>query len=262
MLSGYSRELFQLQEFIDRPLDVTYLLDELERRNKSEFQSKLNLKNVGAIGHSLGGYTVLALAGGKIDFDNLTKACHQTWSPNPSLLIQCRALDLPKQVYNLRDERIKAVIAVNPINSALFGSKGLSEITIPVFLIAGSQDPATPLVLEQGQAFNWLKTSDKYLGLVKGQAHINFSKLDAGTQTLIKSFADLTLPEQWLIDKYDNALMLAFFQVYLHQNEQYKLYLQASYADYISQKPFEFYLINSTSDQALKQVFNQLQLSF
>jgi len=40
-------------EFINRPLDVKYLLDELERRDKSDpFQ--LNLQQVGVIGQSLG----------------------------------------------------------------------------------------------------------------------------------------------------------------------------------------------------------------
>lgn len=262
MLNGYSRKLFLVNEFIDRPLDISYLLDQLEKGKYAEFKGKLNLEKVGAIGHSFGGYTVLALAGGQIDFDNLKKVCHQDWNPNLSLLVQCRALELPQQIYNLKDERIRAIIAVNPMNSALFGQEGLSKINLPVFLVAGSLDPATPLVLEQGQAFTWLTSPAKYLGLVKGQAHLNFSKLDAGTQTLITSFAELTLPEQSLIDKYENALMLAFFSVYLRENEASRLYLQASYADYISQNPFEFYLIDSASESALKEVIKGLNLRF
>ncbi|WP_013323031.1 alpha/beta hydrolase [Gloeothece verrucosa] len=263
MLEGYSKELFNLEEFINRPRDISFLLDELGRLNQSLFGGRLNLETVGAIGHSFGGYTVLALAGATIDFENLQRECNRTlWNPNLSLLIQCRALDLPQQVYDLRDPRIKAVIAVNPFNSGILGEKGLSQISIPVFIVAGSQDPAAPLVLEQGQAFVWLKTPEKYLGLVKGQAHINFSKLDAGTQSLINSFTDLTIADQRLIDKYDNAIMLSFFEVYLDKNPQYKVYLQSSYADYISQKPFEFYLVNASSSIALKKILQELKLNF
>lgn len=263
MLEGYSRELFNLEEFINRPLDISYLLDELERLNQSLFEGRLNLETVGAMGHSFGGYAVLALAGAQIDFENLQQDCDRTiWSPNLSLLIQCRALDLPRQVYHLKDSRIKAVIVVNPFNSGIFGAKGLSQISIPVFIVAGSQDPAAPLVLEQGLAFIWLMTSEKYLGLVKGQAHINFSKLDAGTQSLIKSFTDLTVADQLLVDKYDNAMMLSFFQVYLNNNQQYRPYLQSSYADYISQKPFEFYLVNASSSITLQNILLKFNLGF
>jgi len=105
-------------------------------------------------------------------------------------------------------------------------------------------------------------TSEKYLGLVKGQAHINFSKLDAGTQSLIKSFTDLTVSDQGLVDKYDNAIMLSFFQVYLNQNEEYRRYLQSSYADYISQKPFEFYLVNASSSITLQNILLKFNLDF
>ncbi|ACK72909.1 protein of unknown function DUF1400 [Gloeothece citriformis PCC 7424] len=263
MLQGYSSDLFKLSEFIDRPKDISFVLDELERLNQSLFGGRLNLERVGAIGHSFGGYAVFALAGGQIDFESLQRECDRTiWSPNLSLLIQCRALDLPRQVYELRDPRIKAVVAVNPFNSGIFGAKGLSQISIPVFIIAGSQDPAAPLVLEQGQAFIWLMTPQKYLGLVKGQAHINFSKLDAGTQSLIKSFIDLTIADQRLIDKYDNAMILSFFEIYLHDNLEYRSYLQSSYADYISQKPFELYLINASSSADLESIFKQFDLDF
>jgi predicted dienelactone hydrolase len=70
LLSGRADEVTSPREFIDRPLDVKYLLDELTRLSQSEpgFQERLNLQQVGVIGQSFGGYTVLALAGAKLNF--------------------------------------------------------------------------------------------------------------------------------------------------------------------------------------------------
>ena len=45
-LEGFSRQIFIQNEFIDRPLDISYTIDELERRNDSLFSGKLDLKNV------------------------------------------------------------------------------------------------------------------------------------------------------------------------------------------------------------------------
>jgi len=59
---------------INRPLDVKYLLDELERRDKSDLSFQLNLQQVGVIGQSLGA-TALALAGATFNFKQLQNDC-------------------------------------------------------------------------------------------------------------------------------------------------------------------------------------------
>ncbi len=123
LAAGRASELTQPSEFIDRPLDIKYLIDELTRWNQSNplFQNKLNLDKIGVIGQSFGGYTALALAGAKLNFDYLQKVClleDQSW--NLSLLLQCRALELPPEQYNLQDERVKAIFVINPMNGSLF----------------------------------------------------------------------------------------------------------------------------------------------
>jgi len=55
LLAGRANEVTEPNEFINRPLDVKYLLDELERRDKSDPSFQLNLQQVGVIGQSLGG---------------------------------------------------------------------------------------------------------------------------------------------------------------------------------------------------------------
>jgi len=260
MLEGLSPDVFLTQEFIDRPLDISYVLDELERRNQSEFSGRLNVQSVGVMGHSLGGYTALAVAGATIDFANLQKACNNNLEYlDISLFVQCRVLKLPRQMYNFRDQRVKVVYALNPVNYSIFGAKGLSQITIPTMLEAGTYDPATPAVFEQVRSFKMLTTPNKYLALLEGQAHVDFSVLGSGVMELIQSASYLTLPSPNLLNVYSNSLTLAFFEVSLMGNETYRPYLQAAYTEYLSRdQQFKVFLISAASDEGLareSQVF-------
>jgi len=78
VFEGFYRNIFSVDEFINRPLDISFVIDELEKRNQPQFEGKLNLQEVGVYGHSFGGYTALAVAGAQIDFENLAKECAGT----------------------------------------------------------------------------------------------------------------------------------------------------------------------------------------
>ena len=261
LIKGYSRQVFLTDEFINRPLDVSYVIDELERRNAKEFDGRLALDSVGVFGHSFGGYTALAIAGATFDFDHLERECAiGRGRLNTALLLQCRALDLERKTYNFRDERVIAVLAHNPVNRSIFGPEGLSQIQIPVLLGSGSYDPATPFVFEQLGSFTWLSVPDKYLVLEEGQTHVDISQLDAGASEMIDSFAKVTLPKTQLLDDYSNATMLAFSEVHIANNADYRPYLQSSYLAYLSQEQeFKSYLISNASSEKLSQAIEQFK---
>jgi predicted dienelactone hydrolase len=261
MLRGLHPAAFALQEFIDRPLDVSYVLDELERRNAAEFSGRLNLQSVGVMGHSFGGYTAIALAGASVDFDHLQKSCDNNLAYlNISLFLQCRALELPRQTYNFRDPRVAAVLAINPVNNSIFGATGLGQIQIPILLAAGTYDPATPAVFEQVRSFTELTTPEKYLAVLQGQAHVDFSNLDAGASQFITSLTSLTLPPPQLLDSYSNALTVAFFEAELSKNAAFKPYLQAAYTEYLSRdQPFNMCLISAVSNASLLQASEEFR---
>lgn len=258
---GKTNQLFELNEFIDRPLDIQYTLDELERRNRTDYQGRLDLENVGLFGHSFGGYTALAIAGASLNFNQLETDCGiELGEMNTALLLQCRALQLEPKPYHFRDQRVKAVFAANPVNASIFGSTGLEKIQIPVFIGAGSYDPATPFLFEQVRSFPWLTTAQRYLQLQEGQAHVDFSQLDGGMTELLNTIPDLTLPTPQLLNDYTNPMVLAFFAVYLNQQNQYRPYLQPAYLEYLSQgQPFESHLITKTSTQPLQEAIDQFK---
>lgn len=258
-IAGFSRQIFVLEEFIDRPLDVTFLLDELTRLNSSQFGGNLNLDNVGVGGHSFGGYTALALAGAKINFDKLEDACNiAVGNLNNALLLQCRALKLPRKDYDFRDNRVKAVFTINAVNAAIFSPTGLSNITIPTFISAGSYDPATPFIFEQARTFPYINSEDTYFQLQEGQIHVDLSQLDAGVTDLVKSVSNLTLPAPYLLESYTNSMALAFFQTHLRNDENYRVYLQSAYGKHLSEgQDFKTHIITDKSAPILQEEFAQ-----
>ncbi|WP_371357213.1 alpha/beta hydrolase family protein [Hydrocoleum sp. CS-953] len=260
-LDGEEKDIFQLQEFINRPLDISYLLDELELRNKSQFQGRLNLKNVGMAGQSFGAYTALALAGAKINFEQLKQDClPQIKSLNPSLFLQCRALELPQQNYqnyNFRDERIKSVLVMDPVNGSIFGQSGFSNINIPILWVAGSEDQLTPVVREQVYPFTWLPVKEKYFMLTKGAKHLDFNVTAIQDVESVDddSLNQLVSASSPVIKSYINALGLAFFQMYVRNDSDYFNYLGSSYALAISEEPYTLGFLSTLTVEKLAQLF-------
>lgn len=247
-LKGMSRDMFQTAAFVDRPLDITFLLDELERLNASEFKNQLNLKRVGIFGNSFGGDTALAVSGARINFNQLKADCSpQKNLVNLSLLVQCQALQLPHKDYDFRDPRIKAASVLFPSSNSLYGQSGLSQITIPVLWGAVSKDIFSSLALEQLPAFNGLRTPDKYLVVAEGIDHLNLNFYALRTlKTMDQASADaVTLKAPEAAKAYLKALNLAFFQVYLADRPEYRPYLTASYAQAISQNSYTFVFLKS-----------------
>lgn len=248
LLRGAAREAAEPSEFFNRPLDVSYLLDDLFRLNQSQFNGSLDLQRVGAIGYSFGGYTVLALAGAKLNFSQLKQTCSSdtvaAGSMNVSLLLQCLALDLPPGGnYSLQDKRIRAVIGLNPMTSSIFGQQGLRQIRVPVMFVAGSDDVITPALLEQICPFTWLTSSHKYLALILGGTHLYSDRSTAGMGLPLPS--ELVNSNPSIVMHYLKAMSLVFAKTYVANEKAFQSYLQASSIRAMSQVPLKLRLVDS-----------------
>ena len=237
LLTGRANAADEPSEFINRPYDVTYLLDRLQALDADDPTYELNLNQVGVIGQSFGGYTALALAGAPINFSQLQKDCEDrvnAW--NISLLLQCRALELPVTQYNLRDPRIKAAIAINPLSSSIFGQDSLSQIKIPLMIVSSSDDTVAPALSEQIIPFSWLTTDKKYLVLLEGGTHFStLSESAPNTSPLALPFP-IYGAHPSLVKRYMRALSVAFAFSYVTSDAQYLPYLSSSYTSAIAQK--------------------------
>ncbi|MBW4451783.1 MAG: alpha/beta hydrolase [Nostoc indistinguendum CM1-VF10] len=250
----------QPAEFINRPLDIKYLLNELQRLEKLDptLQGKLNFQQVGAIGHSFGGYTVLALAGANINFNQLRQDCDPiTSSFNLSLFLQCQAIELSPTIYQLKDDRIKAIMAINPINSSILGEDGISQIKVPVMLVGASQDIFAPPVFEQIRPFTWLSESNKYLALIENATHFSAIAEPTSENNVLPVPAALLGPDRTPVYSYLNALSVAFLETHVLNRAEYRSYLQPSYATYISQEPLNLSILQSLSADQFNQIWNR-----
>jgi predicted dienelactone hydrolase len=257
LLGGSTKEMFDVSEFIDRPKDISYVLDDLGRR----FPGIANVRQAGIIGHSLGGYTALALAGATIDFEYLTTECSKGIDAvNTSLLLQCEALKLPRQSYNFRDPRIEFALAINPIDGSIFGPKGMSKIEIPVAIAASSEDVVASAVLEQVKPFSWIVNPERYLFVVRGVGHV------ADVRSFIRAFMpslESLIPDKNIepLKEYSRIFVLALVQTHVARRNTYRPYLQAGYALSISQSPNQVSILRSLTPEQFDNMFQQTAAS-
>ena len=240
LFNGFANTVTPPRELIDRPLDIKYLLDELE----TKYGEQIDVNNVGVIGQSFGGYTALALAGAEFNVSQLEQDCPKIDdSLNVSLLLQCIGLELQGESFNLKDERVVSAIAINPLTSSIFGQEGINKIQIPTMIVSGSADPVTPALSEQIIPFTWLTAPEKYLVLLKGGTH--FSLLNDDSSGSIPVPERAIGPDPKIAQDYLKQLSLVFFSTYVNGQAEYQPYLSADYAAKISQDLFPLSLVQS-----------------
>lgn len=251
-LSGNPRDLIPANEFIDRPRDISFLLDELTQLNQQpgSLSGKLNTQQVSIIGHSLGGYTALALAGGEVNLDELRQACSSLVGktrrsvgignnsvnvpivPSPGEWLQCSAADLPQSKLQLGDNRIVSAIALNPLVGQLFGKNSLRKVTIPTLILAGTEDAFTPAVAHQLQPFTQL-SGQKYLLTAIGGTHLSVGDPSYGSSraTLLKErIGENAEPIRRLL----KGVSLSFIKQMTPEAKTYASFLTPAYAQSLS----------------------------
>ncbi len=255
VLEGKEQEYIIPEELVNRPLDVTFVLNALTAQ--PEVAKALNLKQVGVVGHSYGGYTALAVAGARLNLANLNQVCaevEQGVGINLSLLLQCPGRQLQNPPAQFRDERVVAVMAVNPVGSALFGPTGLAQVKIPTFLVTATQDIAAPSLYEQIIPFTWLGGSRRYLAVMEGASH--FSILGAGAAGLPLP-VELVGPTPEAAQMYMKVLTLAFTQVHLANRGEFALFLTAAYARQLSRPSLPLQVLRDPPLNPIKQALTQ-----
>ena len=254
------------QEGIDRPWDVTFVLNLLQQYTQLSpaWRSRLNLEQIGVLGQSFGGYTALALGGATLNFQKLDEACLKpepnNQSLNISLLLQCNTNLIFRQAYILRDPRIKAIIAINPLTSHIFGKTGLDSLHVPALVVASGDDFITPAGIEQLYPFTWLGRQPRYLAVFDKGTHFSAISLSETQGGVFPLPASLLGPDPRIAHRYLEGLSVAFFSTYLEQNTFGPFYLQAAYGQFLSEPgmPLSFVqgLSTETLDRALKAGHN------
>ncbi len=158
--------------FAHRPLDLSAVFD-AALGGQIDGVAELDPDTLTLMGHSFGGYTLFATAGGAYDLDTLLPACED--GSGPSSFCSTMSDDyIALFSAGFEDERVKAWIPLAPGDHTLFGESGLGALNAPVLLQTGSVDPRTG----DSSAPYWeaLGGDDRHLHLeITGGGHQTFT---------------------------------------------------------------------------------------
>lgn len=143
----------------ERATDISEVLDGM--LSDATLSAHIDQQRIGAVGFSLGGYTVLELAGARTHRQSFERFCQ---SPEADAICHPPEADDLTHGHNLalntspattaslarsgnayRDPRIKAVFAIAPALGEAFDAHSFAEVHIPVALLAGDADTTAPI---------------------------------------------------------------------------------------------------------------------
>lgn len=128
--------------FVQRPLQVSQVIDALLQDPlwKDRIARDSRGPRVGALGHSAGGYTVLALAGGVPQWSRLSSHCSTQAALDPIFCSMGRGQPAPAaDMPSVADGRVRAVAALAPVG-VLFSAASLAGVSVPTLLVEAEQD--------------------------------------------------------------------------------------------------------------------------
>ena len=141
--------------FSERPRQVSRVLDALLA--SPDWGPRIPAGRIGAVGHSAGGYTVLALAGAQAEPARAAQHCRsvsddpgfcslgklpsrsQSGQAAPAAAAQVPAASQDGPLVSVADPRIRAVVAMAPM-AVVFTQGSLKAISVPVRLMVAERD--------------------------------------------------------------------------------------------------------------------------
>jgi predicted dienelactone hydrolase len=183
-LEPLTREGFML--WWERAVDASEALDAVLADPK--LGSHIDRDRIGAIGFSIGGYTVLELAGARTNLKVFQDFCG-----SPAADAICRPPEMdslksnadvpaafsPETTQSLaragasyRDPRVKAAFAIAPAVGRAFDAASFAEVGIPVALVGGTADVTVPVETNIKRIAGFLPQAS--LTMVPGAAHYTF----------------------------------------------------------------------------------------
>jgi predicted dienelactone hydrolase len=137
------------------------------------FGPRIDKTRIGAAGFSLGGYTVIAIAGARVDMPGMLERCTsdpqamECQSPPefPDLVAKAQALRASDPSYanalangnvNVADPRVRAIYAIAPALGEAVTLDSLHDVAIPVRIAYGTSDRIAPPPQNALRYANWI----------------------------------------------------------------------------------------------------------
>jgi predicted dienelactone hydrolase len=147
----------------NRPRDITFVTERL----RADLGDQIDPDKVALIGYSQGGYGVLTAGGASLD----PEGPNMTVVAGGWLKKFARGT---KDAASLKVPGVKAIIALAPaggLPKSAWGAAGLREITAPLMLIQGDQDPVVDYKSGALAVFGGAVNADRYLLTYKQAGH-------------------------------------------------------------------------------------------
>jgi predicted dienelactone hydrolase len=147
----------------ERPRDVSAALDDVLR--DPSWGPRIDPERIAAAGHSVGGFTVLGLAGLRYDIDRAFVECMNRRMNDTTCIwvrqttFDFRRIDYGRSKGALRDPRVKAVFAMSPAVAEAADVDAARHIAIPVHIVGSRRDGLTPFELHAARYAEWIGTS-------------------------------------------------------------------------------------------------------
>lgn len=171
LTSAHARQLWR------RPQDLIMALERI--LNDPLLAGRADVKRIAAVGHSLGGWTVMELAGARFDPQQLAHDCIQHAELSSCRLMTTLGLDNRQGASHLssdlQDRRIKAVVALDLGLARGLTTQSLGHIRLPVLILAAGVDsPALPASLESQYLAKALSSDVVTYSVIPGATHFSF----------------------------------------------------------------------------------------
>lgn len=162
----------------ERPHDLSRVIDALLM--DSALASLIASDRIAVIGHSLGGWTAIEIAGGRLDPGRLTADCQ-----THPVLAACAVYreihageDSASKAMlgtDLKDMRVKAAVSLDLGLARGFDPASLAAVDVPVLVIAaGAPNPKIPARLESGYLADHLPAATTRYVELADAAHFSF----------------------------------------------------------------------------------------
>ena len=170
-----------------RALDISRVIDLMMA--DPLFGPRIDETRIGAAGFSLGGYTVTALAGGRMDLEAWERFCNSaerdaTCDPQSEypeagrdfdqLLMTDAATASLQSEYgeSYADVRIRSIVALAPALAQAFDEESLAAVLVPFLILAGDEDTVAPV--RTNAAYLSARIPGAELQTLEGAAHYTF----------------------------------------------------------------------------------------
>ncbi|MFK7805648.1 MAG: alpha/beta hydrolase family protein [Anaerolineae bacterium] len=159
----------------NRPQDITFLIDSVLA--DPQLAPMIDTDRIAVIGHSLGGYTAFAIGGGELSIDQFIAYCDE-FPANPDCSfyrkgeVDLTQVDRSKFEQSYRDERVSAVVVIDPAYAKSFKSESLGD-RAATLLIAPPFDGSVMGNLQVDYLADQIDSGENYV-LIDDSFHFTF----------------------------------------------------------------------------------------